>query len=156
MGEGQRQEEVLGPTFELSLRLLILLDELDTALDKQTIDTMDFIALYGKDFRILPENLHGDGAYRFSEFPAREKRITNAIRFLAIKGLLNLQTVKEGFLYTISPDGKKMCMKLKSKYTDRYRYFIHQVYQHYEGKTATALKDIHKFTAASLEEVLHE
>lgn len=156
MGEGQRQEEVLGSTFELSLRLLMLLDELDKTFNKETIDAMDFIALYGKDFGILPENLHGDGAYRFSEFPSRENRITNAIRFLVIKGLINLQTVNEGFLYSISPDGKQMCMNLKSAYTERYRHFIHQVYQHYAGQTATALKDIRRFTAASLEEALNE
>lgn len=156
MGEGQRQEEVLGSTFELSLRLLILLDELNTALDKETVDALDFIALYGKDFGILQENLHGDGAYRFSEFPARENRITNAIRFLAIKGLISLQTVKEGFLYSISPDGKQMCRNLKSEYTERYRHFIHLVYQYYAGKTFTALKDIRRFTSASLKEVLNE
>ena len=62
----------LGSTFEISLRILLLLNEVHgTSLDEQQIGAVDFISVYAADFDLLDENLHGYSNYRFSEYPAR-------------------------------------------------------------------------------------
>ena len=66
-----KESTLLGSEFESSLRVLLLLDELrDMSLDESQIACIDFIAIYGADFMILDENLHGNGLFRFSEFSA--------------------------------------------------------------------------------------
>ena len=69
-----KESTLLGSEFESSLRVLLLLDELrDMSLDESQIACIDFIAIYGADFMILDENLHGNGLFRFSEFSAKSK-----------------------------------------------------------------------------------
>ena len=64
---------VLASSFEMSLRILLMLDTLsDTMLDEEQITAIDFIAVYAADFGLLDENLHGYGAYRYSEYPPVE------------------------------------------------------------------------------------
>ena len=51
---------VLGTTFEISLRILLMLNELSGwSLDEQQIEAIDFISVYAADFGVLDENLHG-------------------------------------------------------------------------------------------------
>lgn len=57
----------LGSTFEISLRILLLLNEVHgTSLDEQQIGAVDFISVYAADFDLLDENLHGYSNYRFT------------------------------------------------------------------------------------------
>ena len=52
---------VFNTTFELSLRVLLTLDSSNNS--PRTVDiitALDFITVYGKDFGISDENLHGD------------------------------------------------------------------------------------------------
>lgn len=54
----------LGSTFEISLRILLLLNEAHGAtLDEQQIGAVDFISVYAADFGLLDENLHGYSNY---------------------------------------------------------------------------------------------
>ena len=77
MGKEKMKENILfGSSFETSLRILMLLDELNLALDKNQISCIDFMAIYGADFDLLDENLHGNGLFRFSEFSAKSLVIT--------------------------------------------------------------------------------
>lgn len=63
----------LGSTFEISLRILLMLNELQgSSFDEQQIGAVDFISVYAADFGLLDENLHGYSNYRFSEYPARK------------------------------------------------------------------------------------
>lgn len=50
----------LGSTFEISLRILLMLNELQgSSFDEQQIGAVDFISVYAADFGLLDENLHG-------------------------------------------------------------------------------------------------
>ena len=70
-------ESAIGSTFEISLRILLMLNELSpTKLDEQQIEAIDFIAVYAADFGLLDENLHGYSNYRYSEFPARKQMVS--------------------------------------------------------------------------------
>ena len=74
-------KSAIGSTFEISLRILLMLDCLSPQhFDEQQISMIDFIAVYAADFGLLDENLHGYSNYRFSEFPARKQPIQAALR----------------------------------------------------------------------------
>lgn len=67
-------ESTIGYTFEISLRILLMLNELSPAkLDEQQIGASDFIYVYTADFGLFDENLHGYSNYRYSELPARKQ-----------------------------------------------------------------------------------
>ena len=71
MGEEKEMKEstLLGSEFESSLRVLLLLDEFQNKpLDEIQIACIDFIAIYGADFMISDENLHGNGLFRLVSF----------------------------------------------------------------------------------------
>ncbi len=59
---------IFNTSFEVSLRILIILNTVQTRLSIDRITALDFIAIYGKDFGVSEYNLHGDNDYRFSEY----------------------------------------------------------------------------------------
>ncbi len=88
MGE-KEMNELLGSTFETSLRISLLLNEFrDTPLDEQQICCIDFIAIYGADFGLLDENLHGNGLFRLSEFSAKSKLVSLALKKLVLNPII--------------------------------------------------------------------
>ena len=51
-------ESVIGSTFEISLRILLMLNELSPEkLDEQQIGAVDFIAVYAADFGRKPSRI---------------------------------------------------------------------------------------------------
>lgn len=57
-----KEHSLFGSTFETSLRILILLEELsELLLDEQQICCIDFMSIYGADFDLLDANLHEMG-----------------------------------------------------------------------------------------------
>ena len=115
----------LASSFELSLRILLMLDILDNrALDEEQIAAIDFIAVYAADFGILDENLHGYGAYRFSEYPARRKTVSEALRGLVLDGYVELKPNAVGYAFTITNAGRSLCSKFNNGYASEYRIAI--------------------------------
>lgn len=92
----------LGSTFEISLRILLMLNELQgSSFDEQQIGAVDFISVYAADFGLLDENLHGYSNYRFSEYPARKYIVSSALkglRWMGISGFTPLQQVTDFLL----------------------------------------------------------
>ena len=98
------KKNVLGSVFEVSLRILLMLNEIkNIELDELRIGAIDFIAIYAADFGLLDENLHGYGNYRFSEYPARKELVSSAIKELALNNDILFSPSKQGFLYKVSP-----------------------------------------------------
>ena len=93
----------LGSTFEISLRILLLLNEAhEAALDEQQIGAVDFISVYAADFGLLDENLHGYSNYRFSEYPARKHLVSSALKGLLLDGNIRFQPVPTGMTGTVT------------------------------------------------------
>ena len=102
-------ESTIGSTFEISLRILLMLDCLSPLqLDAQQIGMIDFISVYAADFGLLDENLHGYSNYRFSEFPARKQPIEAALRYLILDGYVHLTSTSNGYEYSITTAGKNV------------------------------------------------
>lgn len=67
-----KTDSVFNTAFETSLRLLILLDESDVDLDVESIQTVDFMATYGKEFSIAENSANGDNPFMFCELATRK------------------------------------------------------------------------------------
>lgn len=114
--------------FELSLRALMLLSA-DSATPKtlDMIALLDTIAIYGEDFGISVENLHGDIDFALDEFDARREIMKLAIKDLVLQGLAISVKGSEGFRYTISPTGDEYCKRLTSDYAVEYKQLAQEV-----------------------------
>ena len=115
----------LASSFELSLRILLMLDILDDrAVDEEQIAAIDFIAVYAADFGILDENLHGYGTYRFSEYPARRKIVSEALKGLVPDGYVELRPNTDGYDFAITDKGRSLCARFSNGYASEYRIAI--------------------------------
>ena len=151
-------ESTIGSTFEISLRILLMLDCLSPIhLDEQQIGMIDFIAVYAADFGLLDENLHGYSNHRFSEFPARKQTIQAALRNLILDGYVHLTSTSNGYEYSITAAGKKVCKQLHSSYSEEYCLAVKTVVSTFNPADTTAmLNAINSLTVKSLKEVTHE
>lgn len=119
---------VFNTTFELSLRVLLALES--SVNRPQTVDmitAIDFITVYGKDFGISDENLHGNNPYRFCELAVRRDLITGALKSLVLDELASVQASKNGFVYSINDKGKTFCNELRCTYAKEYRDAVAKV-----------------------------
>lgn len=148
----------LGSTFEISLRILLTLNELpNSTLDEQQIGAIDFISVYAADFGLLDENLHGYSNYRFSEYPARKRMVASALKDLVLDGYVHLHPTSTGYRYSIAEAGKIVCGKLTSNYAEEYIIAVQTVINRFDNAYAEAmLREINSVTIQSLKEVGHE
>ena len=125
---GSRPDEALGTSFEMSFRALLLLDVSNgRSMTASMIAAYDFIAVYGADFGLLDENLHGDGVFRFSEFASRGELTQNAMKELVLKRFVNVAATKHGFAYSLSAEGRTVSRKMQSDYAEEYRIAAREV-----------------------------
>lgn len=148
----------LGSTFEISLRILLMLNELpNSILDEQQIGAIDFISVYAADFGLLDENLHGYSNYRFSEYPARKRMVASALKELVLDGYVHLHPTSTGYRYSITEAGKSVCGNLMSNYAEEYIIAVQAVIDRFDNANAEAmLREINSVTIQSLKEVGHE
>lgn len=149
---------LLGSSFEVSLRILLMLNEMSNlALDNQQISAIDFIAVYAADYKILDENLHGYGSYRFSEYPSRKQMVSSALKMLVLDGYILFAPNKKGYAYKISNSGILLAKSLTDSYADEYKIAIHAVVVNYDISNERAmLNDINQHTIRSLQEDINE
>lgn len=149
---------LLGSSFEITLRILLMLNEIPSlALDSQQISAIDFIAVYAADYKILDENLHGYGSYRFSEYPSRKQTVSSAIKKLVLDGYILFTPNKKGYAYKISNSGRTLAKSLAGSYSDEYKIAIHAVTSNYDiSNEQTMLNDINQHTIRSLQEDINE
>lgn len=119
--------DIFNSLFEVSLRMLIILDTVQSRLSIDRITALDFIAIYGKDFGVSEYNLHGDNDYRFGEYPSRRKMISQAIKELALRGYIMPHCNKSGFNYSISKNGMMFCKSLNDKYAEDFTDIVKKV-----------------------------
>lgn len=147
------KDNLFGSTFETSLRVLLLLDELsDIPLDEQQICCIDFMSVYGADFGLLDENLHGNGMFRFSEFSAKSSLTSQVIKRLILDSLIIFMPIKTGYTYLISTLGKETVSKISSAYVDEYRIAVREVYRAFPTLNLQQLQhEIYRHTINALE-----
>lgn len=116
--------DVFNTSFEVSLRILIILNTVRTRLSIDRITALDFIAIYGKDFGVSEYNLHGDNNYRFSEYTSKREIVSQAIKELVLRGYITPHCNKSGFNYSISKNGTTFCESLNDKYAEDFTEIV--------------------------------
>ncbi len=149
---------VLGSPFEMSLRILLILNEAKgIELGIQRISAIDFIAVYAADFNLLDENLHGYGNYRFSEYPARKDLVSSALKILVLNGTISFLANQNGFVYKITENGRRVCRDLTNSYSEEYKIALRAVFRNYDMTNDTSMfRDINRYTLHYLQEDKHE
>lgn len=128
--------DIFNTPFEVSLRILIVLNVTRARLSVDRISALDFISIYGKDFGVSEYNLHGDNDYRFSEYASKREIISHAVKNLVLAGYI-LPHCNSGFIYSISKSGRSFCSSLNDEYAEDYTAIIknaHNVFSSYSDR----------------------
>lgn len=123
--------EVFNTSFELSLRVLLILKIAKKKMSAERITALDFISIYGKDFGVSDYNLHGDNNYRFSEYASKRQIVKRALKELVLKGYVQPSCNKSGFSYSISNEGMLFCGKLNDEYADKFSSVVENAINKY-------------------------
>lgn len=109
-------------TFEVSLRVLLTLEMAEgSVLTTDRLAALDFITVYGREFGIADENLHGENSYKYGEFALRRELVKEALRLLVLDAFVIIEDTIGGFAYSISKRGKVYTEKFNNEYARRYR-----------------------------------
>ena len=127
--------DVFNSTFEISLRMLLVLKSVRCELSIDKILLFDYLATYGKEFGVSTYNLHGENNYRFSELAAKRNIMNSAVKDLVLKGYVIPCYSKKGFLYKISDVGITFCDSLNNVYATEYLSNISNVIERFSNYT---------------------
>lgn len=105
--------------YEIRLRMLLLLYVVRRPLSVDKITSLDFISVYGKDFEIGGNNIHGSSPYRFAEITNRRAMVSEAIKTNVIDGMLNVNT-SDGYSYSLTERGKSYVEAFNCSYVSKY------------------------------------
>lgn len=134
---------VFNSTFEISLRILLLLSESeDAGLSIDRIAAYDFITIYSKYFYLSDRVLHGENEFGYSEIASRRNKAQAAIKEMVLDGFVLVVRSKEGYKYRITENGKKVAGNLVSEYAIAYRELAKLTAKKYGEKTETEIMDV--------------
>lgn len=102
-------------------RLIILLDTFDVPQSLDMLYISDFMAVYGKDFKVSRNNLNGNNIYKYSILASRRLPVKEALDSLISDGYAASEPSSKGFVYRITPEGKEYSGNLSSQYAEEYR-----------------------------------
>lgn len=132
-------------SFEISIRILLLLSAYSQPISQERILITDFITTYAKDFGISDTNLNGDSSFRFSEFIARRELVQQAVKRLVLQRFIQPTGSNLGFVYTLTDDGKDLIPQFVSVYSAKYLETAKHAVKYLHGKNEiNVLKQINE------------
>ncbi len=135
--------KLFNSTFELSLRVLLLLSVSDnTSMTIDRIAAYDFIIIYNRNFGLSNSNLHGDNDFSFSEFATRRILMQDALKSLVLDNLVNVVKRDDGFHYKISGTGRGICKSQTTEYVEIYRRLALETIAHFKSKSEVEILNI--------------
>lgn len=119
-----------------------------------TIDRIaayDLMAVYGRDFGISEQNLHGENQFSFSEFSAKRKQLNGALKTLLLDGSASVERSPGGFLFGLNEQGRIFAKSMKSEYAATYMETVKKTHQMFkETSDASLLSKITEQALGSL------
>lgn len=134
--------QIYNTNFEISMRILLLLNTFNKPLDLDDIKTIDIFSTYGKQYGISQTNLHGDSTYTVSEIAARRELIKNAIKELVLQNFAMVTSTTSGFLYSITEVGRKICESMSSDYSKEYSEAVFLTKKCLQTKTVKEIRNL--------------
>ena len=126
--------------FESGLRAMLILYSSDSqGMTLDRITAYDFITLYGHDFAVAQTNLHGTNPFNFSELSAKRTACAEGGKLFVLDGLIAVTQTQRGFLYSITPIGRKYVQNLESDYKLQYLSIFKAVQKKYGSVSDTEL-----------------
>ena len=132
-------DKLFNTTFEISLRVMLVLNASLEQLSIGKITAFDFIANYGIDFAVSESNLHGNNRMRFSEYATRREIVGQAIKSLVLLGYVAPRYGKDGFSYSLTDEGKLFCQELNDEYATKYSTGMNKVLSQYANNSEVEL-----------------
>lgn len=138
--------------FETGLRAMLILSVIRSqGITVDHIAAYDFITIYGRNFNVSENNLHGDNDFSFSELSTKREICAAGIKEFVLDGLITVKRSQNGFLYSLTAAGKKYINTLDSDYKEQYLKIIATVHKKYaRKKDAALLKEISEKAVGSL------
>lgn len=112
---------VFNTRFEVSIRVMLLLDVAKEPLDLAHLYVTDFVTTYEKPFGLSTTSIQGENSYMFSEVTSRRQLVYSAIRDLVLQGRAIPLANKDGIQYSLSDLGREYANSLTSSYAVKYR-----------------------------------
>lgn len=138
--------------FEVSLRILLILYSVrPLAMTIDRISAYDLMSVYGRDFGIADQNLHGENNFSFSEFSAKREQCNVAIKTLLLDGFVTVEKSHRGFLFALNDRGVKFAEDMQSEYAAEYMETVKKTHQMFrETSDESLLSEITKQAIGSL------
>jgi hypothetical protein len=128
--------------FEVSLRLLLILDKVDK-INEDEIARIDFFAIFANQYGFGESNLNGVCAFPLNEFTIQHKLIKYALRELLFRGfaIVHDHPIK-GFIYSITDLGKAYVSQMNDNYSLEYKRYLTNIINILNPLTINKLKEI--------------
>lgn len=111
---------LFGSSREMAYRIVLLLANSEgSKFSSEKIMYLDFMCCYSADYNLPFENLYGPNEYRLGELAKRRQSLKDAIRWLVIRGMVNV-TVEDEFKYFISKQGEVFSDTLTNNFAKQY------------------------------------
>ena len=112
---------VFNTKFEVSVRVVLLLDIAKELLSLDQLYVIDFVATYEKPFGLSKTSIQGENSYMFSEVTSRRQLVDSATRSLVLQGKVIPTASENGISYSLSDRGREYVSLLTSAYASKYR-----------------------------------
>ncbi|MFA6834244.1 MAG: ABC-three component system middle component 2 [Bacteroidaceae bacterium] len=136
--------KIFNTEFEISMRILLLLNAFEEGLDLDRILYLDFFTTYSKNYELDGENINGDNDFRLNDLMLQPTLFEKSIKELVLDGFVNVLADKSGFIYKINSKGKTICLEMKSDYSEEYKINASLTYQNFKDKNIMYLKQFAK------------
>lgn len=124
--------------FEVSLRILLILSAVKPrSITIDRIAAYDLMAVYGRDFGMAEQNLHGENQFSFSEFSAKREQLNGALKSLLLDGFISVAPSPGGFLFGLNERGRDFARSMQSEYAAAYMETVKKTHRML-GKTSDA------------------
>ena len=134
--------------FEIGLRAMLILYVLSPSKISITRTiSYDFITIYGNDFGVSKNNLHGENHFNFSELSCRKADFSKALKLFVLYGLIAITPSTKGMTYSLTPTGKTYVESLESNYKVQYIEILNKVKITYGGLSDTEITNLINNTA---------
>jgi len=135
-------QKLFNTEFEVSMRLLILIDSIGN-LNEDELAYIDFFSIYSRTFNFGNDNLNGDCSFPVNEITIQRKLIKNAIKDLVLKSLIKVSFDNiKGYVYSVTNQGYSYVRKIDDSYSRQYQQNVRLIKSKLSPISILKLKEI--------------
>lgn len=136
--------KIFNTEFEVSMRILLLLNEFSIPLDVDKILYLDYFTINANNYGISRININGNGMYMINELTVQYSLIKSSVKSLVLQGFIDVRNTNEGYMYIINSEGKSLCNEMTSDYSKLYKENAKATYNKTLGWNIKKIKDFAK------------